>query len=217
MEYFGKAPPKGPQSFSNDREFVWARFVPKQPELSGKAWGKAVSTEHQAEKIVPSTHTSGWSNSFPGAFPRETRLTHSYICTQVLRKSLYSNRKINMAEQLLQKLVSHCWGTQSPAHILNSPSPPSFPPLPLPLLLHILVSLMTLFFKIPKALSLVWLPPWVQPARSPLWTTGPWHPSSTSMLRKTFSIQQLWLHHICLCRVGQKAKPAECNNICTAV
>lgn len=81
-----------------------------------------------------------------GVFPGETRLTRSYRHTPALRESLSANSKINVAvlhgQQGWAESCSHVAAAEAHvpllresgtlANILNFPSPPSFPPLPLP-------------------------------------------------------------------------------------
>lgn len=81
-----------------------------------------------------------------GVFPGETHFTRSYIHTLALHAPLSANSKINTAgpqgQQGWTESCSHVAPAEAqvpllresdiPANILNFPSPPSFPPLPLP-------------------------------------------------------------------------------------
>lgn len=127
----------GGQGFSDDRETTYMRFLPSQ-SWTAKHSGKAASTEQRAAKALPSTHTSGWSNSFPRSLSWENTLNTLIRTHTRASQILPANSKRNLAglqsqqEQLLQKHLSHHWGTPSSAHTLSKPSPPSFPPLRLP-------------------------------------------------------------------------------------
>lgn len=127
------------------------RKVPSPLAMTGKSCGgishpSTGSWEHRSAKDLPSISTSDWSSSFSMSLSQGNTLNmFVHTRTPVLHESLSANTKINIVYlQDQQGWTERCCHVApaeahvpvlresvTPANILDFPTPPSFPSLPL--------------------------------------------------------------------------------------